>query len=98
MPVGLLTDITVRSLKEGVYFDKKTPAFGIRIGKNRKTWIVVKEPSRTKIRLGHYPTLSLSDARKKAQVAIGSSYQPSTAPTFNEALETFLELDRWKPY
>ena len=40
MPKIGLTDLSVRSLKEGLYFDTKTPAFGIRVGKNRKTWLV----------------------------------------------------------
>ncbi|WP_076862061.1 hypothetical protein [Bradyrhizobium mercantei] len=43
------TDITIRSLKEGNFYDDKTPGFGIRIGKQRKTWHVVKQPSRTKV-------------------------------------------------
>ncbi|HKI14925.1 MAG TPA: hypothetical protein VKA12_07945, partial [Roseiarcus sp.] len=47
-------------LPEGIYFDKRTPAFGIRVGKKRKTWVVLKEPNRTKLRIGHYPDLSLA--------------------------------------
>jgi hypothetical protein len=43
-----LTDIAVRSLKPGLYLDTKTQSFGIRIGKNRRTWIVIKEPNRTR--------------------------------------------------
>lgn len=97
MPVVALTDITIRALKPGFYLDQKTPAFGIRIGKNRKTWMVLKEPNRTKVRIGHYPALSLADARKKAFVALGSPLQPVSAPPFPEALEQFLALDRWKP-
>jgi hypothetical protein len=46
VPILALTDITVRALKPGLYMDKRTPAFGIRVGKNRKTWIVLKEPTR----------------------------------------------------
>src|SRR5687767_5860464 len=86
-----LTDMTVQKLKEGIYFDEKTPSFGIRVGKNRKTWLVLKGANRTKVRLGHYPALSLADARRKALVALGSSLDTSTAPTFPEALEWFLE-------
>ena len=91
------TDISIRSLKAGTYFDNKTPSFGIRVGKNRKTWIVLKGPNRTKVRLGHYPALSLADARRKAFVALGSPLLPVSAPSFQEALEQFLSQDRWRP-
>lgn len=90
------TDLTVRSLPEGLHFDARTPGFGIRIGKQRKTWLIVKQPNRTKVRLGHYPDLTLADARRKALVALGSPLTPKTAPPFPEALESFLAQDRWK--
>jgi hypothetical protein len=48
------TDVTIRSLKEGVYFDDHTPSFAIRVGKNRKTWFIVKQPNRTKGPFGKY--------------------------------------------
>lgn len=86
MPKIAFSDLTVRALKPGVYFDAKTPAFGLRVGKNRRTWIVLKGARSIKVRLGHYPTLSLADARKKALIALGSPYAPSAAPTFPEAL------------
>jgi integrase len=97
MPKLSFTDLSVRALRPGVYFDTKTPAFGIRVGKNRRTWIVLKGARSTKVRLGHYPALSLMEARRRALIALGSSYAPSTAPTFVEALNQFLSLDRWKP-
>jgi integrase len=101
MPVIHLTDITIRSLKEGLYYDEKTPAFGIRIGKHRKTWIAVPDQTRTKITIGHYPDISLADARKKALVTLGSSHesQPKkiAAPSFKDAREQFLKQNRWRP-
>ena len=54
-----LTDLLVRSLEPGLHFDSKVPAFGIRVGKSRKTWVVVKGRNRTKVSLGHYPELSM---------------------------------------
>lgn len=96
MPVIQLTDLTIKSLKPGLYLDKTTPAFGLRVGKNRKTWLVLKGPTRTKVKIGHYPSLSLRDARKKALVALGSPYASSEAPSFPDALDQFLALDRWK--
>lgn len=91
------TDLTVRSLPEGLHFDGQLPGFGVRVGKNRKTWFVIKGQNRTKVRLGHYPQLSLSGARRAAYLALGSSFAPMTAPTFTEALDAFLAQDRWRP-
>ncbi len=97
MPKLRFTDLSVHSLKEGLYFDERTTSFGIRVGKNRKTWIVIKEPNRTKVRLGHYPDLSLADARKRALVALGSPLGPPSAPSFVEARQQYLSQGKWKP-
>ena len=49
-PVTHLTDIVVSRLKlAGTYFDETTPAFGIRVGKNRKTWIVMRGVQRQRV-------------------------------------------------
>ena len=90
------TDLTVQKLPAGTYFDTRTPAFGIRVGKNRRTWIVTKGKNRTKVTLGHYPALSLADARKKALVVMGSPHAPQIAPPFPEALAGFLTQTHWK--
>jgi Arm domain-containing DNA-binding protein len=71
MPTAHLTDIVVSRLKEpGTYFDESTPAFGVRVGKNRKTWIVMRGKERSRTRIGHYPAMSLSDARKQAKILL----------------------------
>ena len=72
-----LTDITVRTLTEGLHLDARLPSFGIRVGKRRRTWIVIKGKNRTKISLGHYPAMSLADARKQAMVELSKSPSPS---------------------
>ncbi len=90
------TDLAVRSLQPGTYFDAKTPRFGIRVGKHRRTWIVLQGPRSDKKKLGVYPALSLSEARRRALVAIGSPYLPLTAPTFPEALDQYLARTHWK--
>jgi hypothetical protein len=97
MSVLHFTDVAIRSLPEGYHYDETLKAFGIWVGKRRKTWIVLKEPNRTKVKLGVYPTVTLAEARKKALVALGTAHNPSKAPPFPEALEQFLALDRWKP-
>jgi hypothetical protein len=43
MPHIHFTDIVVSRLSQpGTYFDSTTPAFAIRVGKNRKTWFVIR--------------------------------------------------------
>lgn len=92
-----LTDLAIQRLPEGVYHDTKTPAFGIRVGKNRRTWFYVHAKNRKRIGLGHYPALSLADARKRALVALGSPHDERPTIAFKDALETFLALPRWRP-
>jgi integrase len=90
------TDLSVRSLPVGTFFDERTPCFGIRVGKRRRTWIVVKDQTRAKVRLGHYPDLSLADARKRALVALGSPLALPSAPPFPEARAEFLAQGKWR--
>lgn len=92
-----LTDLSVQRLPEGVHFDTKTPGFGVRVGKRRKTWLVVKGQNRTKVTLGHYPSMSLAEARKSALVALGSPEAIKSHISYEEALDTFLALPRWRP-
>ncbi|MBZ0147171.1 MAG: integrase family protein [Pseudorhodoplanes sp.] len=94
MPVAHFTDLAVSRLKEpDTYYDKTTPAFGIRVGKNRKTWFVVRGRERLQTRIGHYPAVSLADARKKALVLLGSPVQPQEAKyRFTEALRQFFDI------
>lgn len=92
------TDLAVQAFGPGTYMDERTPAFGIRVGKTRKTWIVVKGERRTKIRLGHYPDMSLQEARKRALVTLGSPLQEKVQIGFQEAVQSFLQLPRWRPH
>jgi hypothetical protein len=91
--VSVLTDLTVRSLPQGLHFDARLTSFGIRVGKTKKTWIVIKGANRTKVSLGHYPALSLHDARRKALLALASADAPierSAPRLFPDVLQTFL--------
>jgi hypothetical protein len=47
--VPSLTDLSVRNLPPGLHVDTRLPSFGIRIGKSKKTWVVIKGKNRTKI-------------------------------------------------
>ena len=88
--------MTVRTLPEGTYFDDRTPSFGIRVGKHRKTWLVIKGKNRTKVRIGYYPAISLAEARRKAHHTLGTPLHPISSPPFTEARSEFLAQDRWK--
>lgn len=100
MPTAHLTDIVVQRLKEpGTYFDDTTPAFGIRVGKNRKTWIVMRGKERIRTRVGHYPAMSLADARKEARKLLTETPQSrSSRLTFSEAFTLYgAHLETKKP-
>lgn len=97
--MSAFTDLTVQKLPPGLHFDPKLANFGLRVGKNRKTWIVQTGTAqkRTKQTLGHYPAMSLADARKAAMQALSSPTDPNPRIRFNDALTAFLELPRWRP-
>lgn len=101
MPVTHLTELTVSRLKTpGTYYDATTPAFGLRVGKRRKTWFVVRGRERIQTRIGRHPYTPLAEARKKALVLLGSSVTREPAvPKFSEALEQFyaVHVPRLKP-
>jgi hypothetical protein len=64
------TDLTIRALKPAsnkTYWDEATPAFGVRVGKHVKTWVVMRGKTRERLTIGRYPDLSLVDARKEAK-------------------------------
>jgi hypothetical protein len=55
MPKLHMTDIVVSRLKEpGTYYDQTTPAFALRVGKNRKTWFVIRGRERLRTNIGNY--------------------------------------------
>lgn len=87
------TDMSIRSLPPGTHFDPKTPAFGIRVGKKRRTWLVVKGPRERRVQtiIGHYPSLTLQDARKRALVLLGTDSPHNASVGFPRAVELFLE-------
>jgi integrase len=89
MPTARLTDLTVRALPMGTHFDATTPAFGIRIGKHRRTWIVMRGEERRRIRIGHYPAVTLSEARKEAKRLLAATNLSGKRVTLGEAYETF---------
>jgi integrase len=97
MPVTHLTDVVVSRLKTpGSYFDETTPAFGIRVGKNRKTWIVMRGVQRQRVRVGHYPAMSLADARKEAKRLLTEEPTKHSKMTFAGACDEYKEAIKAK--
>jgi hypothetical protein len=84
-----LTDAGVKTLPIGKHFDTVTPAFGIRVWKNRRTWIVMKGKQRQVIRLGHYPAMTLSEARTKGKQLLAATQLNHERVTFEAAYELF---------
>lgn len=69
MPRVRLTDLTVSKLPHSkaqiTFWDERLPAFGVRVGARRKTFIVIVKPGQ-RIKLRNYPFKSLRDARREA--------------------------------
>ena len=61
-----LTDTAIRSAALGTYWDPNLPGFGIRIGQRTKTFLVLVDSGR-RHSIGHYPAISLADARREAK-------------------------------
>jgi len=85
-----MTDVVVSGLKTtATYYDEKTPAFGLRVGKTKKTWFVVRGRERLRTNIGTYPIISLADARKEARRLLTEKPTLGDRTTFNEAYEQF---------
>jgi len=85
------TDLTVRSLPPGTRWDTKAPAFGIRIDKRRKTWLVVQSKARVQTVVGHYPQMTLSSARAEAKHLLAAAPERRNRVTFSMARGRFIE-------
>jgi integrase len=95
MPSIPLTDLSVNALKptdtQVKYFDTKLPAFGVRVGKNRKTFVVMTGRERKLVTIGHYPATSLAEARQQAKKLLaGVPVREFQGPSFPDVLEKFL--------
>jgi integrase len=91
-----LTDLAIRALKPSdsqmTVWDSSLAGFGVRVGKRRKTYIAMRGETRERVTIGHYPDLSLQDARRKAKLILGSpALPPPSQLTFESALTTFLD-------
>jgi hypothetical protein len=75
----------------GTYFDDSTPVFGLGVGKNRKTWFVMRGRERLRTTIGQYPTTSLADTRKEARRLLTEEPTKADRMTFRAAYEPFKE-------
>jgi integrase len=86
------TELTVKALPIGKHFDASTPAFGLRVGKHRKTWIVQRGTDRRIIRVGHYPAMTLSEARTKGKQLLAATQLNHERVTLQQAYDLFCKV------
>ncbi len=94
----LIKQLSVQTKGQKTYFDDALPGFGVRVSQGgAKSFVVMFGKSRTLRTLGRYPTLSLSEARRKAKLAQAAT-EPlppgATSLTFSEARDRFIEDTR----
>ena len=89
----MLNDSVVRTAKPGIIWDSHLKGFGLRTGKNVKTFIVLVAHGRWK-RIGRYPHTKLAEARKTAKGMLAEKTLGKIIPTataFEDARKQFLE-------
>lgn len=93
-----LTDLSLRSLKPGMYWDVTVPAFGIRVQKRRRTFLVMMGRERKRIPLGHWPQTKLADARTNARRILYADEQPATTSlSMLAAVDKYFDTIRLSP-
>lgn len=83
------SEMSVKKLPPGKHFDASTPGFGIRVGKHKRTFIVQRGQDRRIIRVGHYPAMSLSEARTKGKQLLATTQLNPERITFEDAYGIF---------
>jgi integrase len=76
----VLTEPQIRAAKPGILWDGSLKGFGLRVGKNRKTFIVLVASGRRKA-IGVWPLVSLRDARTAARKLLAQKTLGHTHPT-----------------
>jgi hypothetical protein len=90
MPRIAFTDLSIKALKPELrtdYWDTKTPGFGLRVGKNSKTFLVKRDNRR--ITIGRFPDWTLQEARAEAKRLLLQK-SSSTRITVAAALDLFV--------
>jgi hypothetical protein len=90
--VPRLTDKAIKAANSGILWDDLIRGLGVRVGKVKKTFVVLVESGRRKS-IGHYPHLSLADARKIAKEMLAEKMLGKVKPkhvAFDDAKADFL--------
>jgi integrase len=88
-----LNDLVLRHLtppddKPFAYvWDEHLPAFGVRVGKNRKTFVAKR--GNDYLTLGHVGVITLADARQKAKTLLYAKYLPKVSPNAQTLVEEY---------
>jgi integrase len=100
MPVVSLTDLSIRHLKpvpgkQVTYADRSLKGFGVRVTeRGAMTYVLVVGANRKRLKLGNVGILKLAEARTAARLKLAEKQlginQHTSAPTYNDALATFL--------
>jgi hypothetical protein len=88
----VLTEASIRAAKPGTLWDGSLKGFGVRVGKNRKTFIVLVASGRRKA-IGTWPLLSLASARVEAKRLLAEKTLGKVRPThtaFDDAKADYL--------
>jgi integrase len=103
VPILSLTERTIANAKtpsngQHTLWDTTLKHFGLRISQGgSKTFVVMHGPRRDRITIGHYPTISLAQAREKAKEVLAErTLNKTRAPriAFDEARTLFFEVHR----
>lgn len=76
----MLNEAAIRAAKEGVLWDGSLKGFGLRVGKTRKTFIVLVASGRRKS-IGVWPLVNLATARATARKLLAQKTLGHTHPT-----------------
>jgi integrase len=96
----MLTDKFCERAKPGEWFDEKATGLALLAGKKRKTWYLhfTQNGERGRENLGHYPSMSLAEARRMVVEGKDSLEDTGELPakpgvvTFEVAVDDFIEL------
>ncbi len=96
-----LTNDIVKTLGPGLHRDDDLPGCFIIVGAKKRTWWVqydwvealTRKRHTRRVRLGHWPAASASEARKLAAVVLASKEKPpQDGPTLRQAWEDYRDL------
>ncbi|MGE0853660.1 MAG: Arm DNA-binding domain-containing protein [Hyphomicrobiaceae bacterium] len=95
MPRLHLTDISVRAIRAHdvptTFWDTALPAFGVRVGKHAKTFLIMHGRDRKRVAIGRYPDKTLKDAREEAKRLLLAPDVRRNNTTVQDVFDTYLD-------